>query len=177
MDDPNGLLICHLHWKSWYNYNYDLNTFLKPYVGNTIEDHHSFSDLLNSVSDEIEPTTLISANNISDMFHSCKEIFPNILQNLGLSDIISLSCTCLFFNGIVNEYLKDDLVWKKFLLQKFFVDRNLAGKNYFESFRSIQEHCQKINKISFQPDYDSKYIVTKLRNEFDSKVNEGLPIF
>ncbi len=58
--------------------------------------------------------------------------------------------------------------------QKIFVDRNLAGKNYFESFRSIQDHCQKMNKISFQPDYDSKYIVTKLRNDFDSKVNESL---
>ena len=90
------------------------------------------------------------------------ELVDKILSNLDLHDLRSLSFTWKFFNEKIKLFLENDVVWERLLMKQYFVDRQLNGKSYCESFKVIDAYCSKNRQTQCDFSFDQTQIPAEL---------------
>ena len=144
--DPFAISFCNKHWKNWYHYNYKIKQALSFYVDGG-KDRNQFLTLIDAVSDtNYNPSTQLLHVIPGLFFEEASHLLIYVLNNLNLNELKTLSLTCKFMNQKVKKYLQDDAVWKRLLIEHFFVNRKLNGKTYHESFRAIDLYCSERNQ-------------------------------
>ncbi len=129
VSDFRNTFICRKHWKDWYNFDYKLRSNLTPSETHVYSCSPQLSVVLNNKDFEY---VLLGLGDAAE----------SIFKFLDLASLVNLSRVSKCCNMKVKHFLTES-IWSRFLLNDYYVDRNLTEMRSKESYIFIKQYLDK----------------------------------